>query len=220
MLTMKISVIRTVLTLMMIAAWSATAQAQLGASTGSNLLGNGGTSGIGSATSLGSGSSIGTRGLTTGGTTGTTATSTNAAQQFIGGNATQSFVGGAREASNQQAMNRQFQAFQNSQNTATTSQSQTGTPREIRTVLAIGFSFPSATTAQQSGRLADVNAVNLNRFAANRPEFAGMSVSMTPEGVAVLNGSAPSVESSRLAANLMRFQPGVRKVENRLNVAQ
>jgi osmotically-inducible protein OsmY len=43
---------------------------------------------------------------------------------------------------------------------------------------------------------------------------------MSPEGIVELNGSAPSAESSRLAANLMRFQPGVRKVDNRLTVAK
>ena len=62
-----------------------------------------------------------------------TATS-NAAESFIGANATQGFVGGARQATNQQGSDRQFQAIQNDQSQQITSQ-QTGTPREIRSTL-------------------------------------------------------------------------------------
>lgn len=41
---------------------------------------------------------------------------------------------------------------------------------------------------------------------------------MNLDGVAVLTGSATSVETRRLAANLMRLQPGVRKVDNQIVV--
>ena len=154
----------------------------------------------------------GTSGISSPGTTGTTA-----AQSFIGGNATQSFVGGGLQAT-QQATNRQFQAIQ-SMNSQSDSQSQTtGTPREVRTTISIGFSFPTATTAQSPGRLSSANEVSLSRFAGLRPEFSGISVAMTSQGIAVLTGSTVSTESKRLAANLMRLQPGVRKVDNQVAV--
>jgi len=41
---------------------------------------------------------------------------------------------------------------------------------------------------------------------------------MTSQGVAVLTGSTLSTESKRLAANLIRLQPGVRKVDNQVAV--
>jgi len=143
-----------------------------------------------------------------------TATS-NAAESFIGSNATQGFVGGASQATDLQRINRQFQAIQNDQLQQRASQ-QTATPREIRTTLRVGFVFPTASQSQMTGRLANANIASLKRFTSNRPELAGIDVVMNSSGVATLTGSAATVETSRLAANLMRLQPGVRKVENQI----
>lgn len=146
-----------------------------------------------------------------------TATS-NAATTFVGQNATQAFIGGAATGSSrQQGSNRQFQAIQNNQTRQPTTQ-QTGTAREIRTTLRIGFAFPSATQSQNAGQLAPANAASLDRFTENRPDLAGISAAFNSDGVVVLTGSAPTVESSRLAANLMRLQPGVRQVDNQIIV--
>lgn len=146
-----------------------------------------------------------------------TATS-NAAESFIGANATQGFVGGARQATNQQGSDRQFQAIQNNQSQQITSQ-QTGTPREIRSTLRVGFAFPTASQSQMIGRLADANVASLTRFTPSRPELAGIDVEMSSGGVAILTGSATTLETSRLAANLIRLQPGVRKVKNQIVVS-
>ena len=146
-----------------------------------------------------------------------TATS-NAAESFIGANATQGFVGGARQATNQQGSDRQFQAIQNNQSQQSTSQ-QTGTPREIRSTLRVGFAFPTASQSQMTGRLADANVASLNRFTPIRPELVGIDVEMSSGGVAILTGSATTLETSRLAANLIRLQPGVRKVKNQIVVS-
>ncbi len=146
-----------------------------------------------------------------------TATS-NAAQTFIGSNATQGFIGGATTAAALNlGANRQFQAIQNNQTQGNTTQ-QTGTPREIRTTLRIGFPFPSASQSQSAGRLANANVPALERFIPDRPELAAISVQLNPAGVVLLTGSASSLETSRLAANLMRLQPGVRKVDNQIIV--
>ncbi len=146
-----------------------------------------------------------------------TATS-NAAESFIGANATQGFVGGARQATNQQGSDRQFQAIQNDQSQQSTSQ-QTGTPREIRSTLRVGFAFPTASQSQMTGRLADANVASLTRFTPSRPELAGIDVEMSSGGVAILTGSATTLGTSRLAANLIRLQPGVRKVKNQIVVS-
>lgn len=143
----------------------------------------------------------------------------NAATGFVGSNSSEAFVGGVRQATNQRATNRQFAAFQNTQNTSNTQSSQTGTPRSIRTTLRVAFAAPSGTLAQQTGVLADSNSVQLTQFHSNRPELSGVNVELTANGVAVLTGTSPSTETSRLAANLVRLQPGVRKVSNQIAVA-
>ncbi len=145
-----------------------------------------------------------------------TATS-NATDTFIGSSATTGFVGGTSQAGNQQATNRQFQAIQNNQSQQSTSQ-QSGTAREVRTTLRVGFTFPTASQAQVSGRLADANIASLSRFSPIRPELADIEVSLNSNGLVVLTGSAPSIETRRLAANLMRLQPGIRKVDNQIVV--
>ncbi len=144
----------------------------------------------------------------------------NAATGFVGSNSSQAFVGGVRQSENQQATNRQFGAFQNTQPTSNTQSTQSGTPRSIRTTMKIAFAAPSGTFAQQAGVLADSNSVQLTQFSAKRPELSGINVELTADGVAVLTGTSPSTETSRLAANLVRLQPGVRKVNNQIATAR
>ncbi len=144
----------------------------------------------------------------------------NAATGFVGSNSSQAFVGGVRQAENQQATNRQFGAFQKTQPTSNTQSTQSGTPRSIRTTIKIAFTAPSGTFAQQAGVLADPNSVQLTQFTAKRPELSGIAVELTADGVAVLTGTSSSTETSRLAANLVRLQPGVRKVNNQIVVAR
>lgn len=176
-------------------------------SAGSSATGQGGASGSGSGLS-GQSSFAGT-------VPGQSTAVSNAAQSFIGENATQGFVGGATQATSQQGNRRQFQAIQNNLTQQNASQ-QTGTPREIRTTLRVGFVFPTAPQSQITGRLASANVASLSRFVSSRPELAGVSVALQPDGVAVLTGTVPSTETSRLAANLIRLQPGIRKVDNQI----
>ena len=221
--------------LMLSACFCQSTLAQTSGGTGGTGQTGTGTSGSGSSTA---GSSFGTTGTSATGTsaTGTSATGTSTtgtsttgttiaagsvpstpAQSFIGGNATQGFVGGALQGTQQNA-NRQFQAIESTQSQTGSQGQTTGTPRAVRTTMSIGFSFPAASVAQSSGRFASANVVSLSRFTAARPEFSGISVAMTSQGVAVLTGSTLSTESKRLAANLIRLQPGVRKVDNQVAV--
>ena len=168
--------------------------------------GNGATAGaggIGGTTAAGGAAAVSTLG-------------SNATETFIGSNATQGFIGGATGNTTQQRTNRQFQALQNDNQQQT--QQATGTPRAIKTTLRVGFAFPSAPQLTSLGRMANANVPTMNRFIPQRPELAGISVDVNPGGVAVLTGSASSEETSRLAANLMRIQPGVRKVDNQVVV--
>ena len=185
-------------------------------STGTSSTGTSstGTSSTGTSQTSGSGA---TGTSQTGSTVGSTTNGSNATQSFIGGNQTEGFVGGARESTQTQNMNRQFQAIQSTQSQS--SQQTTGTPRSIRTALSVGFSFPSPTMPEVSARLANANQLSLGRFAAARPEFASITVAVNSQGVAVLSGTTASTESKRLAANLIRLQPGVRKVDNQLAVS-
>ena len=191
---------------------------QLGSS--SSLTGNNSSSSTGSSNSAPSTGSSGNANAGVSGFSINTDNVQNAATGFVGSNSSQAFVGGARQATNQQATNRQFAAFQNTQNTSNTQSSQTGTPRSIRTTIRISFAAPSGTFAQQTGALAYSNSVQLTQFSSNRPELSGINVELTADGVAVLTGTSPSIDTSRLAANLVRLQPGVRKVNNQIAVAR
>lgn len=187
----------------------------IGGSTGSTGIG-GSTGSTGSTGAIGG--ATGTTGSTA--TTATTANSvtlgSNAAQTFVGANATQGFVGGATATNNQQRSNRQFQALQNNNQQRT--QQATGTPRSIKTTLKVSFAFPSAPQLITAGRMANANVPSMNRFVPQRPELAGIDVNLTSNGLAVLTGSTSNEETRRLAANLMRIQPGVRKVDNQVVV--
>lgn len=203
---------------------SATANAQ--------IPGNGSTNSTSPTTSSGSTSSSGTGSSRSTSGSGTSANSNagvnefaintenvqNAATGFVGSNASQSFVGGVRQSTNQAATGRQIGAFQNTQQTSSSQSSQSGTPRSIRTSLRIAFAAPSGTFAQQAGILAESNSVQLTQFTAARPELSAIDVNLTDEGIAILTGTSSSSETSRLAANLVRQQPGVRKINNQIVV--
>ena len=198
---------------------ASTARAQTNANTGTGQNPTGGSSTGGSSTGQGGVTGSGLSGTSSfaGVVPGESTATSNATDTFIGSTATTGFVGGASQANTQQGTNRQFQAIQNNQSQQSTSQ-QSGTAREVRTTLRVGFTFPTASQAQVSGRLANANIASLRRFSPIRPELAGIEVALNSNGTAVLTGSALNVETRRLAANLMRLQPGIRKVDNQIVV--
>lgn len=187
-----------------------------GISTGGLNTGGLNTGGQNTGTQNAGATPIGGTTATGGAATDVSTLGSNAAQSFIGANATQGFIGGATGTNNQQRTNRQFRALQNNNQQQT--QQTTGTPRAIKTTLRVGFVFPSAPQLASLGRIANANVASMNRFVAQRPDLAGINVALNSSGVAVLTGSASSEESRRLAANLMRIQPGVRKIDNQVVV--
>ena len=183
----------------------------------STTSGFGGNSTSGSMSSGGSSSQSGLSGSGTSGLSGGQSTNTQA-QNFVGGSGAQNFVGGGMQG-NSNRSNRQFQAFQQTQGMMNQGMSTTGSPRQIKTALRVNFAAPSARDLQSAGRTAPANQVSLQRFSAKNPQFAGLNVALNANGVATLQGTVPSAETARLAANLLRLQPGVRSVDNQATVA-
>ena len=232
--TTMITTVRIFATTLILVSIASTVNAQTGGTggfgTGTTGVGTtggtaGGTTGTGSTAGTGGTTGTGTNAATAGTAgsgnqpTGAQAVSTlgsNATQSFIGSNATQGFIGGSATGNNQQRNNRQFQAIQN--NNQQTTQQAAGTPRAIKTTLRVGFTFPSAPQLIIAGRIANANIASMDRFVVRRPELNGIDVDLHPNGLAVLTGDVPNEETRRLAANLMRLQPGVRKIENQLVV--
>lgn len=188
-------------------------------STGGTTSSFGGNSSSGSMS--GTSNSSGQSGLSGSGTSGLNGgQSVNTqAQNFVGGSGAQSFVGGGMQG-NANRSNRQFQAFQQQQGMTNQGMGTTGSPRQIKTALRVNFSGPAASDLQKSGRTAPANRASLDRFAAKNPQFAGLNVTLSPTGVAVLQGTVPSADAARLAANLLRLQPGVRSVDNQATIDQ
>lgn len=188
--------------------------------SGSTLSSGGGTTGSGS---TGGTTTNNSSGRTTGsGSTGTGTGNTgmvgaNGSQNFVGGNAAESFVGGGRQQSgNSATSNRQFRGITDMQQVPGSNGQQTGTPRRVQTSLRVGFNFPAPNSPAADS--SPSNLPSFDRFLASNPELTGINVAISPAGVAVISGATRSVETRRLAANLIRIQPGVRKVENQVEV--
>jgi hypothetical protein len=191
-----------------------------GSGTGNSNSGSGSGSTSGNALSSGSASDSRVSSAQSGPRSGAAENNmSNAAQTFIGGNASETFVGGMTRGDAQQFnSNRQFRAIQDNQ-TQSNRQTTTGTPRQVRTSLRVSFPYTAAPDAMTTGRLAMANQLAFSRFTDSQPALAGVAMTLSSQGVLVLTGTTPTVESKRLAANLARLQPGVRKVDNQIQVA-
>lgn len=188
--------------------------------TGSNTSGGGGGGGGSQGTLQSQLGGMTTQGLVTDGTTTGGVAGANAASSFIGGNATDGgFVGGARETTTGSTANRQFRGITDSGVAGrSTQQQQSATPRQKQIALRVGFSSPSISQSAP-GTFSRSNAASVQRIAELRPELAGVNVRLSPSGVATLTGITPDVSTSRLAANLIRLQPGVRSIDNQIEVS-
>jgi hypothetical protein len=142
--------------------------------------------------------------------------STDATNGFVGGNQSQNFVGVGQQGDPTNS-NRQFQAFQGTQNNSVPGSQSSGTPRQIKTALRVNFSFPATGQVRSQGKMVGANSPSLERYVSRYPELSGIVVTLQQDGVAVLSGETNSIESARLAANLVRLQPGVRRVEDQIS---
>lgn len=209
------------LTITMIGLWGPSANAQLGQlnagggggqqnpgagqAAGAAAAGGGTTEGPGGVTQDGPGTSEAQDGGIAGG---------NRSEVFVGGNNAEGFVGGGLETLFN--INRQFQAIaaQSDVPKGTTAQG-SGAPRRMPVSFKVAFDYPQGMNTQ----LAAANtAVTLTKVVALRPELKAVIVAVDDAGTATLTGSASDPAAARLAANLVRLSPGVRRVENRILV--
>lgn len=137
---------------------------------------------------------------------------------FVGANMNQEFIGAGREAVTNTANNRQFRAIQDTSMRQNTRQQQSGTPRQMPVSLKVGFELPSLNSVR--GSLDAANNPSLDQYVSSRPELNGLQVRVSPEGIATLTGTIRDSQSSRVAANLVRFQPGIRSIDNQLQVTE
>ena len=187
-------------------------------STGGSTTGGSATG----STNTGSNSGTGSTG-TVGGTASTFSINTsnvaNTPQGFIGASTAQGaggFVGSARESTINNNTNRQFRAINDPMSNQNRQTQQTGTPRTVTFALRLGFATP--TPSATSTGFSPINTPSLELFASTHPEFAHINVALSDVGVATLTGTTSTPEASRLARNLMRLQPGVRKVDDKILV--
>ncbi|MEQ9411627.1 MAG: BON domain-containing protein [Fuerstiella sp.] len=176
-----------------------------GQAAGAAATGGGTTDGPGGVTTSGPGSSAAQDGGIAGG---------NRAQGFVGGNNAAGFVGGGGNAQNNS--NRQFRAL-NTTNVPTGGPTQaSGTPRQVPVSLRIAFAYPSGAASTQ---LAGPAGPVMQQVLVAKPELRAVAVNIGPGGVAVLTGQVPDAATARLATNLVRMQPGVRQLQDRLLIA-
>ena len=182
--------------------------------------GGGNTGGAASATgaALGAGTTgttegiggVTTQGAPTGDATGGTAGS-NTAEVFVGGNNSGGFVGGG--VATQRNNNRQFQGITNATVPTGGGAQASGDPRRIPVSLRISFAYPRPDA---STLLIGAAGPAIQRVSLTRPELRNVQVSISATGVATLTGKVPDANSARLAANLVRLRPGVRRIESQL----
>lgn len=120
---------------------------------------------------------------------------------------------GARDVS--QASNRNFTPQFNAMNDPSTSQrranSSTSNVKRARPQQRISFQYPKANLARTQ--------VELSQRFERLKTVSGADTSISDEGVAVLTGTVANDEARKLAEALARLEPGVRSVDNQLQVS-
>ena len=92
----------------------------------------------------------------------------------------------------------------------------------FRPSLRLGFAIRTRPTTEISTsihRLFEKLASRFSRLAETRPAFSSVKFAVGNNGTVVLSGQVESDSARRLAANLLRMEPGVRSVKNNLVVA-
>lgn len=139
---------------------------------------------------------------------------------FIGGrNQQQGFIGGNQRAGQQQnnrqqqQNNRQGNFGQNDNNMNAQGQQNRDQRRAIRPQYKVTFDQPQKPTT-------DVRSTLQPRFdsLSQTPSLRGVAYELDPEGVVVLRGTVETPAQKRLAENVVKLEPGVKKVRNELTL--
>jgi hypothetical protein len=95
--------------------------------------------------------------------------------------------------------------------------------RTIRPSLRLGFT-PILRPATEVNRLVTRRFASIsNRISAlstTQAHFQGINITVADKGIVTLKGSVASEDAKRLAANILRMEPGVRSVKNELVVKE
>jgi hypothetical protein len=90
-----------------------------------------------------------------------------------------------------------------------------GSTRRVRPQLRVAFSFQSRSITTIKTSL----DTRFSMLLASRPQFKGVTISVGKKGELMLAGEVPNSAARRMAAAMVRMEPGVRKVTNQLTVA-
>ena len=148
----------------------------------------------------------------------------NNANGFIGGrNQQQQFIGGTQRAGQnairQQGQNqlggqqRQSQQNQNDPNGMNQQNQTSNQRRAVRPRQKVAFEIPRRTETE-------VRTTLQTRFdvLSQNPKLQSVTFDMDSEGIVTLRGEVETTAARQLAANVVRLEPGVRKVVNELTV--
>ena len=145
---------------------------------------------------------------------------TNAQNGFIGSrNQQQGFVGGNQRTGQQQNSRQQQQggrqgnSGQNDNNQNGQGQQNQDPKRAIRPQLRVAFDeLPRPTT--------EIRSTLQPRFdsLSQTPALRGVAYELDAEGVVVLRGTVDTPSQRRLAENVVKLEPGVKKVRNELTL--
>lgn len=132
---------------------------------------------------------------------------------FTGGNDSSGRFVGSQNAGQQRVQN--FGNFGNLGQGFGGGQPTNKTPkRSIRPVHRVAFKY----SARQTAAVRTSIGVNLGRIRTRRPEFSGVQFELAEGGRVTLTGNVADSGTKKLAAMLVRMEPGVRKIENNLTV--
>lgn len=148
---------------------------------------------------------------------------------FIGGRNAQTFVGG-NQRTGQQNLNQQQQQNQfgnrnrNRQNQGMDPNDPNGfnqqgqdqdSRRSIRPQQKVSFDVPKIPYEE-------LNTTLNSRFerVTRQPALRGVTVDLDADGVVVLRGEVATPSQKQLAANMVRLEPGVKKVRNELTIGE
>lgn len=135
--------------------------------------------------------------------------------QFVGQADTSTFVGGREVGQGQAGTTPRFTQAQGGQGFQQPENEQ-GTERRIRPRYRVAFEYDSLTTATVAER--SRQQVRTFQTAFDLPD--SITVELDAEGTAVLRGEAVSAAMSRLIAQVVRMEPGIRDVRNELVVPE
>ena len=145
----------------------------------------------------------------------------NTQNAFIGGRSQQQgFIGGnqrtgQQQNNRQQQTNRQGNFGQNDFNNANGQgqQNQTDPRRAIRPSFKVAFDQPQPVATE-------IRSTLQPRFdsLSQSPSLRGVTYELDAEGVVVLSGSVDTPSQRRLAENVVKLEPGVKKVRNELTL--